>query len=92
MKSILTLLVAAGLVATSVALPTVSADAAQYKYPRRVVAVRPAVVAAPVAAWPVVVAGPNQVVFNNRVIGTDPDPNIRAYITRDLSGFFGGDR
>ena len=89
MKSMASLLVAAGLAATGVALTAASADAAQYKYPRRVVVVRPAPV---VAAWPVVVAGPNQVVFNNRVIGTDPDPNIRAYITRDISSFFGGGR
>jgi hypothetical protein len=37
--------------------------------------------------------GPNNtVIFSNRVIGTDPDPNIRAAILKDISGYFGGGR
>ena len=34
--------------------------------------------------------GPNSVVFANRVIGQDPDPNIRAAILRDVGKIFGG--
>ncbi len=34
--------------------------------------------------------GPNSVVFANRVIGQDPDPNIRAAILRDVGKVFGG--
>ena len=79
MKSTIAILAAAGTVFVLAA----PADAAPYKYPRRVVPVRHVAVAVP---------NSNQVVFSNRVIGTDPDPNIRAYILRDVSSFFGGGR
>jgi len=37
--------------------------------------------------------GPNNtVIFSNRVIGMDPDPNIRAAILKDISNIFGGSR
>ena len=80
----------AGLIALVFAMLS-PAEAAQVKRVKK-----PAVAAAvaPFAPGPVttrqVAAGPNQVVFSDRVVGTDPDPNIRAYMARDLSGFFGG--
>lgn len=33
------------------------------------------------------VADPNVVVFDGRIIGRDPDPNVRLEIRRDLAGY-----
>jgi hypothetical protein len=78
-------------VASVAVVLTPSADAAQAKRVKRP-AVATAVVVAPAGRVVAgqLVAGPNQVVFSDRVVGTDPDPNIRAFMARDLSGFFGG--
>jgi hypothetical protein len=90
MKTMLAV-VAVAVVGVAVAEP---AEAGQ-KNKRRA----PAVATTQVAAWDGYVdarLGPfgpnNSVIFSNRVIGVDPDPNIRAAILKDISGYFGGGR
>ena len=69
---------------------TPTADAAQVKRVKRPAVATAVVVPTERVVSGQLVAGHNQVVFSNRVVGTDPDPNIRAYMARDISGFFGG--
>ena len=88
--SIVTVAVAGAVLA--MALPAEAAQKSKKRLP-------PAAATAQVAAWDAYVdpsLGPfgpgNSVIFSNRVIGVDPDPNIRAAILKDISGYFGGGR
>ena len=88
MKAMLLIVVVA--VAGVAAAPAEAAQKAKKRAP---------VSATQVAAWDGYVdskLGPfgpnNSVIFSNRVIGVDPDPNIRAAILKDISGYFGGGR